>query len=512
MSFSDLKNSPFDVLIIGAGINGSATARQLCADGYNVLLVDRGDLGGASTARSGRVLHCGLQLLQPRRSVADYLRSPFDLAMRIGAARRAILDFEELCDDLPGRLQPMTILVPIFRESPFKGWHVDLGAKLIRRLGGRNADFQYRRWPAQDCASPFIADFGDRAAMESLVSFKDFRFDWPERIAIDAALDAEEGGATVLNFTEVRSARWASGGWRVQLAQRLSGNEEAEVSARVVLNLAGAWVDEVIGRTTPAMAGPRKVTPVKGVYILVRLPERYRGLGLAGTNSVGEPISCLPWSDLHYIGPTETAFSGGAADVKPEEEDIQFLIAEMRKLTPGLAITRGDVVMAWAGIRPITARKGYPKGKRLPFNVVHDLAGDGIPDMLTLSWGIVANHRSTARALSRAVSAKISPSGPASEIVSRNRTLPAAGRRLQDDFPVTISDVEFCVENEHAKDLTGILFSRTGLGWTGRMTAESVRLAAEAMAPLLLWNRDKIEHECDILKARLRAEHRFDLL
>jgi glycerol-3-phosphate dehydrogenase len=514
VGFSDLGRSPFDVLIVGAGINGCAAARELADLGYNILLADRGDLGAATTARSGRVLHCGLQLLAPNRSIMDYLADPLDLAMRLRSARRAIQDFEEFCRELPAQLESMTTFVPIFRDSPYRGWQVDLGARIIKAFGGNAANIQYRRQGrAESRSNPFVADLRERKARLSLISFQDFRFCWPERIAIDAALTAERSGAKVFNFAEVRDLRRAPDGlWHARLAQVMDGEREADVSTRVVLNLAGAWVDDVIASANPRPAVARKIVAVKGVYLLVKLPGRYRGLGLAGTNSIGDPLCCLPWSDLHYIGPTETPFTGALDDVRPEAADIDFLLAEMRGFVPGLAVDRSKILMAWAGVRPITAQDGYPKGKRLPFNVIHDLASEGLPNMLALSWGIVANHRSTARALAKAVSSKIPPSRPAQMRPGGHIAPPGTGRRLQDDYPATDDDVRFCVEQEHAKDLNGVLFSRTGLGWTGRMTAEAVHVAANAMAPLLSWSRSRTQGECDAFKARLQADHWYELI
>ncbi|RFB76523.1 FAD-dependent oxidoreductase [Methylovirgula sp. 4M-Z18] len=512
--FSDLAKSPFDVLIIGAGINGCSTARELSRLGYSVLLADRGDLGGATTARSGRVLHCGLQLLAPKRSLVDYLADPLDLVMRLRSARRAARDFEEFCRQPPRQLEPMTTFVPIFHDSPYSGWQVDLGAKVIRMFVGNGANFQYRRWGLNESRSnPFVPDLGKRETLRSLISFRDFRFCWPERIAIDAALAAERNGTRLLSFTNVSDlSRAPAGRWHARLVQVRDGDREMEVSARIVLNLAGARVDDVIASANPTSVIAKKVVAVKGVYLLVKLPARYHGLGLAGTNSVGEPICCLPWIDLHYIGPTETPFTGALADVRPEEEDIDFLLAEMRRFAPGLAITRSNVVMAWAGVRPITTQKGYPKGKRLPFNTIHDLALEGLPNMLALSWGIVANHRSTARALAKAVSSKIPRSRPVQAQWSGHIALPGTGRRLQDDYSATDDDVRFCVEHEHAKDLSGVLFSRIGLGWTGHMTAEAVRVAATTMAPLLSWSRSRTQDELDKFKTKLKVDHCYELV
>lgn len=511
---SRISRASYDVLIIGAGINGCAAARQLTADGFRVLLVDRGDFGGIATAQSGRVLHCGLQLLQPRRSIMEFVRSPRELAMRLRMVRRTALDFIELCDVLPLQLKPMQTVVPVYQDDAFCGWQVDLGAFLIKLIARFSPKIRYRRLAVKDAvADPFVQALADRHKLKGVVSFRDYRFHWPERIAIDAALAAEQGGAAISNFTEVVSLHCTGNGkWTAELLDKVSGKERTNINARLVLNLAGASVDEVGGRVQPAAFLSNKVIGVKGVYILARLPERFRGRGIAGMNSLGEPITCLPWDDLHYIGPTETLFEGRPEEVRPDKTDIAFLLAEIRRFMPGLAISYENIVMAWSGVRPITARSGYRKGKRLPFNVLHDLAGEGVPNMLALSWGIVVNHRSTARAISSAVVEKLGrPRKTTSMIIQTPRRADKQSSRLQDDHPTTVADVRYCVEYEHARDLAGVLFSRTGLAWTGLMTAEAVRTAALTMAPLLLWNEDRMECEIEAFLKRLRDHHRYEL-
>ena len=138
--FPDPGKSLFDVLIVGAGINGCSTARELSNCGYSVVLVDNRDLGGVTTARSGRVLHCGLQLLAPKRSIIDYLADPLELLMRLRSARRAVQDFEEFCREQPGQIEA-------FEETPLyakltgyvEKMYVDIGdltLDLAKRLDG----------------------------------------------------------------------------------------------------------------------------------------------------------------------------------------------------------------------------------------------------------------------------------------------------------------------------------------------------------------------------------------
>ena len=73
---ADINKDPFDVVVIGAGINGSGAAQQLAACGYRVLIVDKADFSSGATNRSSRILHCGLRHLAPGKSVWDFVWNP----------------------------------------------------------------------------------------------------------------------------------------------------------------------------------------------------------------------------------------------------------------------------------------------------------------------------------------------------------------------------------------------------------------------------------------------------
>jgi len=70
---ADLAKNPFDVVVIGAGINGSGAAQEIVARGYRVLIVDKDDFAAGATNRSSRILHCGLRHLAPGKSVWDFV-------------------------------------------------------------------------------------------------------------------------------------------------------------------------------------------------------------------------------------------------------------------------------------------------------------------------------------------------------------------------------------------------------------------------------------------------------
>jgi len=102
--------------------------------------------------------------------------------------------------------------------------------------------------------------FANRESLGSVVSFVDQRFEWPERIAIDAALDAEKMGAFIRNFTNVGSlVRRGDNLCQAELTNVPDDRQKITAQARLVLDLAGAWVDEVIGRVGGAGTIEKKI-------------------------------------------------------------------------------------------------------------------------------------------------------------------------------------------------------------------------------------------------------------
>ena len=73
---SELSNTEYDVIVVGAGINGAGFAQQLVATGYSVLIIDKGDFAGGATSKSSRILHCGLRYLASGKSIWDFVFHP----------------------------------------------------------------------------------------------------------------------------------------------------------------------------------------------------------------------------------------------------------------------------------------------------------------------------------------------------------------------------------------------------------------------------------------------------
>jgi glycerol-3-phosphate dehydrogenase len=500
----DLESRSFDVAIIGGGINGCAAAQHLAAAGYTVLLVERKDFASGATSRSGRILHCGLRFLAPKKNVWEFLRAPGQLWMKLRTAKEMAVAQGELYETIRPYLRPMDIALPIYAHQGYSGWHVDIGAALVRLMNGGRSPINYRRWKGVASPHPFVPHLTNPEKIRSVVAFDDQQFIWPERIALDACFHAEDLGAVVRNYTKVVGLeKRGETRWRLELEDAKGC---ARVEAAYVLNLAGIEIDAA-NRMVPALHNlPPRVRAMKGVHILVRLPERYRGHGIAGENSLGEHIFCLPWGDYHYIGPTETIYDGDPDKVTPDDEDIAFLKREAQALLPGLPIAEAKVELAWAGARPITFDPERPQGKRLPFSIFHDMADDGARNFLAVTWGIIVNHRATARRVVEKLRGTLHPSGATRAIDYAPRSMPQFGPD-SDDAQLRAAVAHF-IREEQATSAADILCRRTMLFWDNLITEPLLARVVEAMGDTLDWSKNQRAAETEAFNRYVYEQHR----
>ena len=310
-------------------------------------------------------------------------------------------------------------------------------------------------------------------------------------------------GAVVRNFTTARLLeRDAQGRWQVGLSE---GSATATVTAAVVLNMAGIWIDRVNQSAQPETK--RLILGTKGSHIVVKLPAAYRDFGIATVNSIGEGYYCLPsQGGYHHIGPTETVYEGDIDDIRVNRLEIDFLLAETKNILPGLALEPRDVVYCWAGVRPLTFDQAIPKGNRS--REIHDLAKQGLPNVLAMTAGPIMSHRSAGREMTVAVRRLISPSGQVHVPDYRPRRLPEDANALplvDGDDSVRLSHLGFVAESEHARTLGDILFSRTGLGYRHRLKDAEISRAAEAVSAHLDWDDDEIARQIDDVKTRMQT-------
>lgn len=499
MNMETARDQSYDVIVIGGGINGTSAVRELCAAGYKVLLVEMGDFANGASSRSSRILHCGLRYFETKQPVRTFASSPYKLKNAVSMARAAMNAREELVRLRPERCKPFKMCFPLYEADELRGWHLDIGFSLLKRLGSGRLPLEYKRHKRNfDTSVPLAKDLRDRNQLRSIATYREYIIDWPDRLCVDAVIEAEELGADIRLFTIASiKEKNAEGFWQVDLSS--ADRETSSVFAPIILNLAGTWIDDVL---KPLFRGEndRLIHGTKGAHIVVRLPEYYHGHGVAALNRLGMPIYCLPFKeDLYHIGPTETYFESDASNVSADDDDIEFLLDEINFLLPALNLTRRNVEFTWAGVRPLTFNPQNPDGDRV--RQIHDLKGRGYPGIFAMTAGPVMSHLSAGRELLATVDANTP--------VRRHRQksqMPRTHAPLGTDA-ITPSFRHY-VSHEHAHDLRGIFYTRSGIGWGRHIDRATATDAANEIADLLGWEPEQIEREVDRFLQFQREIHR----
>jgi glycerol-3-phosphate dehydrogenase len=510
IALSELSGRGFDVAVVGAGINGCAAAQELAAAGYAVLLVDKGDYGAGSSSRSTRLVHCGLRYLAPGGSPYAFVRHPSRFATALKMTRKAMQARSEFVTQAPSRARKILLGFPVWRDMPYRPWHIDLALRLVDAAGPGDVPLERKLYDRDALLEvPLFRDLRDQTRLLGVSTFAEYQFDWPERVAMDMVLDARRLGAVCRNYTMVTGmGRRADGSWALRLTDALGEGGESEVVARMVLNTTGVWTDRV--NRLASGSARRKILGTKGAHLVLRLRPEYEGHGIISLNrEMEEPIYLVPWrGGLHYMGVTETVYEGDLDDVRADPIDVEWLLDELNHLIPSLAVGPSDVLCTWAGVRPLTYDPHLPKGARS--REIHDLEKDGLPGVLAITAGPVTTHRSAGRELCAAVAKRIRPSGPRKAPDYHPVPLGEDARSpslLNHYDGVRLADLRRAAETEDVACLTDLLARRTGLVWTETGAREGAQRAAEEVADVLGWDEGRKEREVQAYLAYLDHAH-----
>lgn len=492
-----LSGQTFDVAIIGGGVNGATSAQHLAAEGYSVLMFDKNDFASGASSRSSRLLHCGLAGLTPKTSIWEYALHPSRFRRALRSAREQMKSRDEYVRTMPERVRPFTFCLPMYDDGPFASWQIDAGFRLLKAAGRGGVPLDYRRLNAREALEiPLLGQLRDHHRLNGVATFREYQFDWAERLVMDTVLDAERLGATVRNYTALESYARKGDQWELVLSDRLDNKAQpVSITARVVLNMAGAEVDDV-NRRTAAPGARRLIEGLKGIHIMVRLAPEYSNHGVY-TFTDNRFLYCVPWRDgLHYIGPTDTHYHGSIEDVRATEEDIEYVLANTNYFLPGLQLKRSDILFTWAGVQPRTHDPDIPEGTWS--REIHDLAADGLPNFMAMTGATIGRSRLSGRDAAAAIRARLKPSGAAQALSYRAWERPRDPNSpllLNHDSTASIADIRYAVEHEYAETLTDILFRRTGAAWSATMAREGAQVAAQILGESRGWTQQQVDAE-----------------
>ena len=363
----------FDLLVIGGGCNGVGIARDAALRGLTVALVEKDDLGGGATGNSSGMIHGG----------AKYLLND------VGVTRLCCLDSGCIQRIAPHLLFRIPFIVPIARSRPF----AKVFLELVETFFSAYDKFQplknglpHLRLDARELhqAVPGLVE-----EMAGAVVFDEWGID-PHRLAAANAVSAAEAGAEILLGQRVEGLlQTATGRVFGALVRDGATGMLQEITARVVVNAAGAWASRVA-----AMAGQRiRLRPAKGVHLI--FGRRMTNHAVVATAIDGREIFLMPHGQTTWIGTTDDDYFGDPDDLEVTPDEVEYLLGGIAEILP--RVRELPLLDTMAGVRPTLFKWGSNEDKLSRHHEVIDHGLTGASGLVSVVGGKLATYRILAK-------------------------------------------------------------------------------------------------------------------
>lgn len=339
-----------DVLVVGGGINGAGTFRDLALQRLRVLVVDREDWGAGASMASSRMAHGGLRYLENGefRLTAEATRERNRLLRAAGHMIRplpmAIPFFSHAAGLLTSAKRALGLSASL-RERGFV--MAEIGLFLYDWFGRFDRSMPlHRAMPGRSVRRTFPAL---HPAVRAASVYYDAVIDAPERIAVE--LIGEGLAASPESMALNHCALVALDGDGVVLRDEVSGRSFT-LRPKVVVNATGAWIDRAnraLGVERPVMGG------TKGSHVVIDHPDLLRALsghGMIFDDGAGRVCIIYPMRGKVLLGATDIPVADPDLAVCSQEEE-DYLLAAARVVFPKIAFGREHVVFRFCGVRPL---------------------------------------------------------------------------------------------------------------------------------------------------------------
>ncbi|HEY0248458.1 MAG TPA: glycerol-3-phosphate dehydrogenase/oxidase [Gryllotalpicola sp.] len=550
------------VLVIGGGINGLGTFRDLALQGVDVVLVERDDFASGASAASSHMIHGGIRYLE---------NGEFRLVRESVEERNGLLRIA------PHYVRPLPTTIPIFStfsgigSAPLRflthrqGKPKERGAALIK-IGLAIYD-SFSRGGGIVPRHRFVGHADSLRALPKLnprvkytATYYDGSLVNPERLALDVLTDGLAAGGRAANYLEAVGVAGGTGaadgtGGAITVRDRLSGAEFA-ISADVIVNTSGPWTDltnESLGAETRYLGG------TKGSHIVVDNPELYEacaGRELFFEHSDGRIVLVYPLLGRVLVGTTDLE-QDMTRPIETTEAEVAYFLGLVRDVFPTIRVERSQIVFRFVGVRPLPRHDDTQPGfvsrdYRIVDSPLPSLPGIPVLSLVGGKWTTfraLAEHLTnevlarlgTPRRLSTAgrpigggVDYPMTPdgvdrwaqqhagsvgAGRARELLERYGTK-AAGVIAAigaDDRPLASvpgysrDEIAHLARTEHVVHLIDVFLRRTSIAFQGLLTADAAAELADVVAAALDWDDPRRAQELTDAAATLAERHGVEL-
>jgi glycerol-3-phosphate dehydrogenase len=492
---NSLKSHSPTVLVVGGGINGVGTFRDLALQGIDTLLIERDDFCSGASGASSRMAHGGIRYLE---------NGEFRLV------REAVQERNRMIQNAPTLVQPLPTTIPIFKvfsglfNAPLKFLGLldkpsERGAFIIkvglifydaftgkqRAVPRHTFDGQassLKKYPRLNPSVKFTATYYDGIILS------------PERLTLQLVLDAEKEGdhANALNYVSLVKVN----GDTVTLRDEVT-DSYFDIHPQLIINAAGPWIDasnRTMGLDT------HYIGPTKGSHLVLDNPELRAAIGdheFFFENKDGRIVLIFPLFDKVMIGTSDIKIEDPET-VRCTEEEVDYFIEMVARVFPDVKISREQIVFRFSGVRPLAYTNARNAGQ---ITRDHHIQEDKIGALPVFS--LVGGKWTSFRAFSEQVTDRVLQHLGCQRKASTVSLPIGSGAQasiLKTSPDFTREDIIEMASREKIVHFDDLLLRRTLLAYLGQLTMSNVEVLCEYLGDALGWNKQHKEFE--LLRAK----------
>lgn len=329
-----LNNDIYDVLIIGAGINGAVSAASLARKGLKVAMIDAGDFAGQTSSNSSNLAWGGIKYLENH----EYL-----LVNRLCKSRNRLMR------SYPSTVQEIRFLTTLQNGFRFPAWFLYIGS-LIYWLMGRffTQGPRFLNPQAIKTLEPVINVLNSQGGFE----YSDaFLHDNDARFVFNFIRSSMDNGAIVANYTAAKQSKKSHQTWTTDAIDEITG-QTLSIQSKVIINACGPKVDcynKHVNQNTQ-----HKHVFSKGVHLIVEKITKVDKV-LAFFASDGRLFFVIPMGQKTCIGTTDEKVEDPSTSVNDDDRD--FILDNVNALLDlDQALTKADIISERCGVRPLAVK------------------------------------------------------------------------------------------------------------------------------------------------------------
>ena len=379
----------YDVVVIGAGIQGAAVAQATSAAGYKTLVLEQySEPARGTSSRSSKLIHGGLRYLE---------------SGQFALVRECLVERARLLRNAPHLVRLVPFHIPVYRETSRRPWKITAGLLLYSLISRK----PFHRIPRQQWQH---LDGLRTEGLDAVFSYYDAQTD--DALLTRAVLASAKSLGTDIQFDAIfETCQIQLDGCTIEYAHN---NQQISITSHCLVNATGPWVDQTAKRIKPAIPQPA-IDLVQGTHI--EIPGQVkRGMYYLEAPQDQRAVFVMPWKDHLLVGTTEADYQGDPARVKPLNSEITYLLAVYNHYF-NQSLKPEDVINTFSGLRVLPQGDGKAFSRPRDTLIITDNKHQ--PRALSLYGGKLTAQRATAEDVLK----KLLKTLPARKAVSDTRTL-----------------------------------------------------------------------------------------